>query len=161
MERDFVHIFCGTGQGKTSSAIGQGILAASQGQSVIIIQFLKKKQNDDMGFIRRLEPEIKVFRFEKTDRSFEELSEEEKQEESQNLKNGVNFARKVLVTEECDVLILDEILGLLEYGILTKEELQSLLQADAGNTKIILTGIYHGQDIWDLADHVTEMVTRR
>ena len=80
--------------------------------------------------------------------------------ERQNLQNGMNFARKVLATEGCDVLILDEILGLLEYGIVTKEEIASLLQANEGGIEIILTGIYQGKEVWDMADRVTEMVTR-
>ena len=160
MEKGFVHIVCGEGEGKTSAAIGQGISAASKGKSVIIIQFLKQKQMDEIGFIKRLEPEIKVFRFEKSEKSFECLTEEEQMKERQNLQNGMNFARKVLATEGCDVLILDEILGLLEYGIVTKEETASLLQANEGGIEIILTGIYQGKEVWDMADRVTEMVTR-
>ena len=161
MNQGFVHIICGGGKGKTSSALGQGISAASEGKSVIIIQFLKRKQRDEIGFIKRLEPEIKLFRFEKTEKSFEDLSEDEKKEECQNLKNAVNFARKVLVTEECDVLILDEILGLLEYGIVTVDEIRSLLAANDGNMEIIMTGIYEARELWDMVDMVTEMETKK
>lgn len=160
MDKGLVHIICGEGKGKTTSAIGQGIRAASERKSVIIIQFLKEKQRDEIGFIKRLEPEIKVFRFEKTEKSFGELSEDEKQEERQNLKNGLNFARKVLVTEECDVLILDEVLGLVENGITTVEELRTLIQAKDPNTELILTGICEVRELWDLADTITELVTK-
>ena len=160
MENGVVHIICGKGNGKTSVALGQAICAASEGKSVIIIQFLKQKQTEEIDFIRRLEPEIKLFRFEKSDKSFGELSEEEQKEEQQNLKNGVNFAKKVLVTEECDVLILDEILGLLEYGIVTADEIRSLLQTNDGDVGVIMTGIYEGRELWDLANMVTEMTTR-
>lgn len=160
MENGVVHIICGKGKGKTSVALGQAICAASEGKSVIIIQFLKQKQTEEIDFIRRLEPEIKLFRFEKSDKSFGELSEEEQKEEQQNLKNGVNFAKKVLVTEECDVLILDEILGLLEYGIVTADEVRSLLQTNDGDVEVIMTGIYEGRELWDLANMVTEMTTR-
>ena len=160
MENGVVHIICGKGKGKTSDALGQAICAASEGKSVIIIQFLKQKQTEEIDFIRRLEPEIKLFRFEKSDKSFGELSEEEQKEEQQNLKNGVNFAKKVLVTEECDVLILDEILGLLEYGIVTADEIRSLLQTNDGDVGVIMTGIYEGRELWDLANMVTEMTTR-
>ena len=33
-----------------------------------------------------------------------------------NIRNGLNFAKKVLVTSECDVLILDEISGTSSEG---------------------------------------------
>lgn len=161
MDKGLVHIIFGGGRGKTTSAIGQAIRAASEGKSVIIIQFLKEKQRDEIGFIRRLEPEIKVFRFEKTEKSFDSLSEEERQEEIQNLRNALNFARKVLVTEECDVLILDEALGLVEHGIADASEIRGLLEAKHDDTELILTGIYEGKEFWDLADVVTEMVTKK
>lgn len=161
MDKGLVHIIFGEGRGKTTSAIGQAIRAASEGKSVIIIQFLKEKQRDEIGFIRRLEPEIKVFRFEKTEKSFDSLSEEERREETQNLRNALNFARKVLVTEECDVLILDEVLGLVEHGIADDSEIRGLLEAKHDDTELILTGIYEGREFWNLADVVTEMVTKK
>lgn len=161
MDKGSVHIYCGEGRGKTSAAIGQGIRAASQGKSVIIIQFLKEKNMDEIGFVRRLEPEVKLFRFEKSAASFDKLTEEEKQEEKQNLKNGLNFAKKVLVTEECDVLILDEVLGLIPCQIASVEEIQTLIRAKSEHVELILTGIYSGEELWENADEVVEMVTRK
>ncbi len=161
MDKGSVHIYCGEGKGKTSVALGQGIRAASQGKSVTIIQFLKEKNMDEIGFVRRLEPEVKLFRFEKSVASFEQLTEEEKQEEKQNLKNGLNFAKKVLVTEECDVLILDEVLGLIPYGIATVEDIRAVIRAKSEYAELILTGIYSGRELWEDADCVTQMVTRK
>lgn len=40
MDKGSIHIYCGEGKGKTTAAIGQGIQEASQGRSVIIIQFM-------------------------------------------------------------------------------------------------------------------------
>lgn len=161
MDKGSVHIYCGAGKGKTTVALGQGIRAASQGKSVVIIQFLKEKNMDEIGFVRRLEPEVKLFRFEKSSESFENLTDEEKQEEKQNLQNGLNFAKKVLVTEECDVLILDEVLGLIEYGIVAVEDIRALIRAKSETAELILTGIYSGEELWEDADDVTEMVTRK
>lgn len=101
MDKGTVHIYCGKGKGKTTAAIGQAIKAACEGRNVVFIEFLKAKEEDELGFLKRLEPEIKVFRFEKFQESFDELPEEKRAEEIQNMKNALNFARKVLVTEEC------------------------------------------------------------
>ena len=65
MDKGTVHIYCGKGKGKTTAAIGQAIKAACEGRNVVIIEFLKAKEEDELGFLKRLEPEIKVFRFEK------------------------------------------------------------------------------------------------
>ena len=107
----------------------------------------------------RLVPEIKLFRFQKAEEAFEDLPDAEKAEEIKNLKNALNFARKVLVTEECDVLILDEVLGLVEAGVIEAEELRALFEAKGEYTSLILTGIYPAKEIWQYADEVTEMVT--
>ncbi len=56
-----------------------------------------------------------------------------------NIRNGLNYARKVLATGECDLLILDGILKLLGPGILKEEELEQLLDA-RDEADVILTG---------------------
>ena len=96
MDKGSIHIYCGEGKGKTTAAIGQGIQEASQGRSVIIIQFMKERNAEAIGFVQRLEPEIKLFRFQKAEEAFEDLPDAEKAEEIKNLKNALNFARKVL-----------------------------------------------------------------
>ena len=74
MEKGQIMIICGEGKGKTSAAIGRGISGASKGKSVIIIRFLKGKVKEKDEFIKRLEPEIKVFSFEKWDVDYESFS---------------------------------------------------------------------------------------
>ena len=159
MDKGSIHIYCGEGKGKTTAEIVQVIQEASQGRSVIIIQFMKERNAEAIGFVQRLEPEIKLFRFQKAEEAFEDLPDAEKAEEIKNLKNALNFARKVLVTEECDVLILDEVLGLVEAGVIEAEELRALFEAKGEYTSLILTGIYPAKEIWQYADEVTEMVT--
>ncbi len=114
MANGMVYIYAGDGRGKSPAAIGRAVQAAVAGKNVVIIQFLKGRGLEDSDFLRRMEPEIKLFRFEKSDENFEQLPEEKKREEIVNIKNGMNFAKKVLATGECDLLILDEVLGLIE-----------------------------------------------
>ena len=154
MSKGNVIVYYGEGKGKTTSALGHAIRSASQGKSVIIIQFLKGKNEDEISFIRRLEPEIKFFRFEKSQEKFNLLSEEEKKEESMNIKNGFNFAKKVLMTGECNILILDEFLGLLDKRVITMEDLESLLQVKAEDTEIIFTGRVMDEKLRDYADEI-------
>ena len=158
MNRRIVQVFYGPGKGKTSAAVGQCIRAASLGQSAIIIQFLKGSASRNSDFLRRMEPEIKLFTFEKSDGNYEDLSDEKQQEEVANIKNGMNFARKVLATRECDLLILDEMLRLTEKGIVPVEELKAMLECRE-DTDIILTGVRLSDDICILADEVSKIET--
>lgn len=140
MCKEKVTVYCGDGRGKTTAALGYALQAAGQGNSVIIIQFLKGRKDEEKEFLRRLEPEVKFFSFTKSEKNFAELSEEEQKEEAINIRNGFNFARKVLVTGECSLLILDEFLGLWDNHMISEEDVVSLMNAASEDTEIILTG---------------------
>lgn len=158
MAEGLIYIYAGDGRGKSPAAIGRAVQAAIEGKRVVIIQFLKGKGLGDSDFLRRMEPEIKLFRFEKLDENFEELSDEQKAEEVSNIRNGMNFARKVLATGECDLLILDEVLGLVEKGIVSVNDLKTMLECRE-DTSVILTGIKLSDEICVLADEVSKIET--
>lgn len=160
MEKGTIHIYTGDGRGKSPAALGRAVQAAAKGDYVVIIQFLKGKGLGDTEFVRRLEPEIKLFRFEKSDENYEELSEEKKSEEIMNIRNGINFAKKVLSTGECNLLILDEVLGLPDKNIISVEDLKALLE-QRGETDVILTGITLNDEVCMLADEVSKIETLR
>ena len=157
MGRRRLQIYFGNGRGKTTAALGQAIREASGGKPVIIIQFLKGRQPEQISFIQRLEPEIRLFRFQRREAAFEELSEKEREEEVMTMKNGLDFARKVLATGECDVLVLDEILGLLDYGIAEVADIRSVLEEASEDTEIIFTGIRLCSEVMEWADEVYQI----
>lgn len=140
MGKKIVQVFYGPGKGKTSAAVGQCIRAASLGQSVIIIQFLKGKDVEEFNFLERLEPDIKLFRFEKSEESYDLLLPSQQKEEKQNILNGFNFAKKVIDTGECDVLVLDEVLGLLDIGLIEVSDIIKLIELRDDYTRLVLTG---------------------
>ena len=152
MEKGLIQVYSGDGHGKSAAALGRAIQVASSGGDVVIINFLKGNQNE--AFLKRMEPEIKIFRFEKSEEEFAQLSNERKQEEIYNIKNGLNFAKKVLTTGECSLLILDEVLGLIDNGIITIEDLGHILEARSEDVDIILTGIRLNDDVCQLADEI-------
>nr|WP_288888097.1 cob(I)yrinic acid a,c-diamide adenosyltransferase [uncultured Blautia sp.] len=152
-----VQIYCGPGKGKTSVAIGQEIRAVGHGKTAIVIQCLKGRATSELDYLSVLEPNVRLFRFEKKDKYYEDLSDEEKQEENCNIRNGLNYARKVLVTQECDMLILDEILGAVEFGIITEEEVEELIRTKDEETELILTGNVVPVRLREAADRVVSL----
>lgn len=159
MGKGYVHIYCGKGSGKSSAAIGQAVKAACSGKRVFVIQFMKGKEAAGLDFLKKLEPEIKLFSFDKFQKPFSELNEDEKEEELIHFQTGYSFAKKVVATGECDVLILDEVLGLPKVGALREEDLVSLLGMSQEGMEIYLTGQTRLQSIWQYVDEVTEVVT--
>ena len=160
MPGGIIRIYNGTGRGKSPAALGRAVQAASRGRRVVIIQFLKNKGLQETEFLKRLEPDIKFFRFEKSEEGYDELTPQEREDEIVNIRNGINFARKVLNTGECDMLILDEVLGLVDNGIITKEELKQVLDLKRDDQDIIMTGNTIAESLCDVADEVTTITTR-
>ena len=152
-----IQVYYGAGRGKTSAALGYAIHEASKGESVIVIQFLKRKDEDEISFLGRLEPEIRLFRFQKSEKYYNELPEEGQLEEQMNMKNGINYARKVLQTGECNILILDEVLGLLNEQIVSEEEILQLMELKSDDMDLIMTGQIISDGIITHADEVYEI----
>ena len=158
MERELTEVYCGNGKGKTALAIGQSIREAVQGKSVIVIKFLKGCEKRSLDFLEDLDNlDFKIFRFEKRDCCYEQLTEEEKAEERSNILNGLNFARKVVVTQECDFLLLDEILGLLDRGIVTVDAIIDILKQKDESMHIVMTGWNFPEELKPYVDTITTL----
>ena len=157
MEKGFVKIYCGEGKGKSTSSLGRALVCAGDGKEVFMIQFLKGRYTGTLDYLKRLEPEVKVFRFEKMSRFYEELSEDEQREEELNIRNGVNFARKVVSIGECDVLILDEFLGLVDLGIIAVEDVIQIIRHKPEEMELILTGRNLPEALVDEADYISKI----
>lgn len=162
MKESMIQVICGPGKGKSTGAVGRGIGALTKNKTVIMVQYLKGAlDSHNMEVIQRLEPEFKLFRFEKSSNFFDRLSDDEREEACINIRNGLNFAKKVLVTRSCDMLILDEILGILDEGIITLEELENIIsQARETEIELVLTGTVYPEALDGFVDEVTRIQTR-
>ena len=136
MDKGIIQIYYGEGQGKTSAALGNAIRKASNGQSAYVVQFMKGQL--DTEYLTRLEPEVK-----------------------QNIQNGLNFAKKALVTGQCDMLVLDEVLGLVKEGMATEDQILEVLQAKSLYTDVILTGRDSLPRVFDMADNILNIVPEK
>ena len=160
MGKGKVQAYYGYGKGKTPAVFGYAIHEASRGGNSIIIQFLKGKERRELDFLEELDNlDIKIFRFEKMEQCYEELNDQEKAEEKTNILNALNFARKVIATQECDFLLLDEILGLLDYGITTEEAIGEILKMKDESMHILLTGRTLPDSLRKYADSITTLTT--
>lgn len=157
MKNSLVKIYCGEGKGKSTASLGRALVCASEGKDVFMIQFLKGRHTGTLDYLKRLEPEVKVFRFEKMNHYYDELSETEQQEENINILNGMNFAKKVLTIGECDVLILDEVLGLVDLGIIHVSDIIHLIHTKPEEMELILTGRNLPPELVEEADYISQI----
>jgi cob(I)alamin adenosyltransferase len=147
-----VWAFYGNGQGKSSAALGAALDAASNGSNAVIIQFLKSQFSEE--YIKRCEPELKIFRTARHNRSFSELDNEEQKEESGNIRNGMLLARKFLTTDDCGTLVLDEVLGLIKEGIIDCQELIDILLKKSDDQTLIITGTILPDELKEYCDNI-------
>lgn len=157
MEKGLIQVYCGQGKGKTTAAIGQGIRAVGQELKVIMVQFLKGRRVGEVETLKRLEPSFKVFFFEKQKKFTFEMDEEEKKDLMSDIQNAMNFAKKVLDTKECDVLILDEVLSVIENKLLTEEELMGLISNKPEGMELILTGSVLPEGLEPKVDYISRI----
>lgn len=155
MKQGLIQVYCGPGKGKSTAAIGLGIRALGNNLKVIMIQFLKNDNTGECKMLKTLEPGFKVFHFEK-ERGFTwTLSEEEKAELAQEIHMALKFAKKVMDTGECDILILDEILGVLQLGFADLNEVLQLADDKPEFMELVLTGRQLPDELKERADYVS------
>lgn len=156
-----VEVFCGLGRGKTAAALGICVRAASHGKQAIIVRFLKGKDSAQLEYLKRLEPEIQFFTFEKQKKCYTELTEEEKEETRNNIRNTVNYTKKVIDACQCDLLVLDEALGLVELNLIDVEELISFIQKKDDDMQMIFTGHTMPPELEPWVDNIYRIDTEK
>lgn len=157
LKKGLVQVYTGEGKGKTTAAIGQGIRAAGRGLKVCMIQFLKGSPTGELETIKRLEPDFRIFRFEKNRGFFWTLNDDEKKEVKKEVERAFQYAKELLSTGDCDMLILDEIMGVLQNKLLEVKDVCQFIKEKPNDVELILTGRNVPAEIVELADLVTEM----
>lgn len=154
MRKGSIFVYYGEGRGKTTLAIGQGIRAVGEGLSVIMVQFLDYNNTKESIPLKKLEPDFRIFRFEKIRDYFDKTNENLVKEIKNEIRNAFNFTRKIIETGESDMLILDGVIEATENGFIKEEELCELFDKKLSYMDIIITGTTLHHLISDKADYV-------
>lgn len=157
LKRGLVQVYTGYGKGKTTAALGLAFRAVGRGLQVRMIQFLKGQETGELYSVKRVEPDFQILRFERARGFFWTLDDQEKRELKQDIDTAFAYAKKLLANGECDLLILDEIMGVLHNHLLTIDEVCDLVRSKPGQVELVLTGRDAPPQISELADLVTEM----
>jgi cob(I)alamin adenosyltransferase len=157
LENGYIQVYTGDGKGKTTAALGLALRGVGEGLIVYIVQFLKSGFTGELESIKKLSPNLKLFRFEKPRNFFWKLNNEEKIELKSEVQAAFVFCRSILKKEECDILILDEILGAISNGLISETDLLSFMEEKPVKMELIITGRNASEKVIQKADLVTEM----
>lgn len=157
MLHGLIQIYTGNGKGKTTAALGQGLRAVGCGLKVFMIQFLKSSDTGELHSCEKFDGNFKIFRFQKEWGFFWQLSEEQKQELKNEIDEALKFVQKVMLEQQCDILILDEVMGALNNKLIEEQVLCDLIRSKPKSMELILTGRNAPDSIIALADYVSEI----
>lgn len=157
LKKGLVQIYTGSGKGKTTAALGQAFRAAGSGLKVYMVQFLKSDNTGELKSVEKLYPEFQIFRFEKPRGFFWTLNDSQKAELKEEIIKAFDFCKNALNSRDCDMLIMDEIMGVLHNNLLTISEVISFIKAKPEEVEVIMTGRNAPEELIEAADLVTEM----
>ena len=154
--RGCVHIYCGDGKGKTSSAVGLAVRASGRGKKVLIVRFLKTEDSGEVEVLRKI-PGITVTPCDRTFGFVFRMNEEQKREAGAYFQSRFETAVKTAVEDGVDLLVLDEILASCNYGMVREDDVAEFLRNRPAEMEGVLTGRDPSDRLIALADYVSEI----
>ena len=148
----YVHVYTGSGKGKTTAALGLALRAAGAGKKVFIAQFVKGMRYSELNLLEKLDG-LELRRYGRD--CF--IAKTPKQADIDLARRGLEEVTVILKEGKYDLVILDEACIALYYNLFTLDELLAAIKARTPQVEVIVTGRYAPQELIDAADLVTEM----
>jgi cob(I)alamin adenosyltransferase len=155
LSRGYTHIYTGNGKGKTSAALGLALRAAGSGIRSIIIQFMKGMGSGEIDAARMLNGLISIEQY--GSERFCKPGDDSFEEHRKFVRRGYDRAREVLAGGEYSIVILDEIITAAKFGLVSDDDIISLIVSKTDSTELVLTGRGASEKLIARADLVTEM----
>ncbi|MGQ9720027.1 MAG: cob(I)yrinic acid a,c-diamide adenosyltransferase [Candidatus Jordarchaeum sp.] len=152
LSKGIIQAYYGTGKGKTTASLGLAFRATGHGFKVQMVQFMKGEVN--YGEIKAAKnwPNLTITQFGRP-----EIIADPESVDIEEANKALEFAKKIIEEDECDILILDEVGVAIEMGLINVKDVIGILQNKPPHMEIILTGRYMHSKLLEMADLVTEM----
>lgn len=171
-----VHVITGSGKGKTTSSLGTALRAIGAGYKVFMIQFLKSGMTSELYAAKHL-PNFTIEQFgvdavqqrEKAQAQLSGFVEKDTTgrfvfqpdtNEKDTALLGFARAKEIILSEQYDVVILDEINCVLDKGLIPMEEVIALIKNNK-KTELLLTGRDAPSELQEYAHYVSEIYSHK
>lgn len=156
-KQGIIIVYFGNGKGKTTSALGIALRASGYNLKICMIQFIKGEW--DYGEIyssNKLKPNFELI---VTGKGFVGIIDDDHHinEHVQSSSTGLEIAKEKILSNDYDIVILDEINYAIKLNLINEDDVISLLKIKPSKVNVILTGNYLSNKIVEIADLVTEM----
>jgi len=153
LKKGYVHLYFGTGKGKTTAAIGLAIRAAGCGLKVFLGQFIKGMRYSEIKCLERLRENITIKQYGRG--CF--IRGKPKEEDIEAAQKGLSEIKSILASGKYDLVILDEITIAQYFGLITNDDIIGLIEIKPEHVELVLTGRKASPKIIERADLVTQM----
>ncbi len=161
LEKGYIHIYKGEGRGKTSILNGMVIRALGNNLRVYYLRFLKNRSSGEINFLEATgKLEIKSF-YQSSQKFFWEMNNEEKNNLKTETQQGLQYLKTLTQRDDVDLIVVDEILGCIQNGLIKEQELITILIARKPTIEIALSGRYVPPSLEQIADLVSEINNKK
>lgn len=175
LKKGYVQVYTGNGKGKTTAAIGLAIRALGAGMRVLLLQFMKSKVYSEHDILPGISPNLTLETMGKPYFIVEEGSVPDEELAKWNdevvvfppgkppadyveiMLKGLERARDAVSSGMYDLVILDEIVVALHFGLISWEQLQGIIRGKKDSVELVLTGRGATPELREAADLVTDM----
>ncbi len=149
-----IHLYYGTGKGKTTAAVGLAVRAAGAGKRVLFTQLFKSGSSSELAALSGIS-NITVQMPQEYHGRYKNMDDAQKEAISSAYHIFLNaFLEKA---KDYDLIVLDEAVSAYRYGMLDAQALLSFLCEQGKSREIVLTGREPLPELLALADYATEM----
>ena len=170
-----IEVYTGAGKGKTTAAVGLAVRALGAGLRVYFMQFMKSLAYSEQKILQGFAPVLELHTTGKPFFIAQEgmLTEEERAAWGDDvvvfpegkppadylrlMREGFSLAAAAARSGKWDIVILDELNVALFFGLISREEVEALLDAMPPERELVLTGRNAPDWLLARADLVTEM----
>lgn len=153
--KGLILIHTGSGKGKTTAAFGLALRALGQGFNVLILQFMKGRKN--IGEIKALTHTDLPLEIKQFGRDVFFKSRTCELIDIYLATKGLTAFCEAMADGRYDLIILDEIILAIDFGLLKLEEVKEAIAQKPPELHLILTGRNAPAELIEMADLVTEM----
>ncbi len=151
-----VHIYCGDGKGKTTAAVGLAVRASGCDKKVLIARFLKTDHSGEVIALGTLSG-ITVIPCEQSFGFFTNMTIEQKTAAGIYYSGLLDTTLKKAADESFDLLVLDEIMAVCNYGLVNEDQVLRFLADRPEKLEVVLTGRNPSERLLLQADYVSEI----